>query len=183
MNNISYDYKNRKGIKEISWKDFGKFSKKLSELLSKEKIDIIIGIARAGLLPATAVSCMLRKEIYPIRLTRRFNDEFVTKNPKWKLTLPKNILRNKVVAIIDEITDTGKTLSIVKEETKKCGASRVVTASLISHTWAKPKPDYVIFETDELVLFPWDFKIFQEGQWQIHPEYKNAILKQQGNLR
>ncbi|HBY06860.1 MAG TPA: hypothetical protein DEH22_03410, partial [Chloroflexi bacterium] len=66
----SYDYAHRKGIKEISWERFGELSRVLTEQLANKKIDIVIGIARAGLFPATAVACALRRELYPVRVTR-----------------------------------------------------------------------------------------------------------------
>ena len=61
-------------IEEISWECFGVLSRKLTEALGDKKIDIVIGIARAGLFPATVVACALRRELYPVRVTRRVND-------------------------------------------------------------------------------------------------------------
>jgi hypoxanthine phosphoribosyltransferase len=179
----SYDYKNRKGIEKITWEDFGRLAMKLAEVLSEEKVDIIVGIARAGLFPATAVSCMLRKEMYPVRVTRRFNDIVVRKNPEWKARLPQNVVKDRVVAIIDEIADSGNTLSMVREVTKKQGAFRVITATLFSHTWAQPVPDIVVLETDALVVLPWDYQIYMDGEWIIHPEYQNAMRCQKRNIR
>ena len=111
----SYNYKKREGIKEISWDEFISLSRKLTEKLFNENIDVVVGIARAGLLPATTVSCMLRKEFFPIRITRRFNDEVVNEIPVWKTGIPKEYIKNKFVAVIDEITDTGKTMEMVTE--------------------------------------------------------------------
>jgi hypoxanthine phosphoribosyltransferase len=176
----SYDYKYRKGIKEITWEDFGNFTRKLSELLAKEDIDIVIGIARAGLFPATAVSCMLRKEMYPVRLTRRYIDRVVREKPEWKVTPPYAELQGKSLVIIDEITDTGVTLSMVKKAVLDGGARHALTASLAAHTWTNPKPDYSVLETDALILFPWDYHIYQNGKWVIHPEYEEAIQIQKG---
>jgi len=171
----SYDYSTRKGTRKISWEDFGAMSRRLVELLSKENIDIVIGIARAGLFPATAVSLMLQKEMYPVRLTRRLRDKVITKKPVWKTPLPDTILHGKVVAIIDEIADSGETLSLAKNEATRNDARKVVTASLFSHTWANPKPDFFVLKTDELLLLPWDYRIYKDGEWIIHPEYKTAI--------
>ncbi|MBN2411746.1 phosphoribosyltransferase [candidate division KSB1 bacterium] len=159
------------------------YSKQLAELLSQENVDIIIGIARAGLLPATTIACMLRKEYYPIRLTRRLNDEVFTETPQWKLRFPDKILKDKIVTIIDEISDTGKTLSIVTEEAYKFGAKQVISAVLISHSWSNPIPDYVILKTDELVIFPWDYKVYQKGEWRTHPEIEAAISEQETKLK
>jgi hypothetical protein len=55
----------------------------------------------------------------------------------------------------------------------------VVTAALVAHTWAAPRPDAVALLTDALVLFPWDRRVLADGQWQPHPELAEA-LKLQG---
>ena len=171
----SYDYDRRDRVREMTWDDFATFSKRLAERLAPESIDIIIGIARAGLLPATAVACMLRKEMYPVRLTRRQNDRVVSEKPVWKVALPEAELDGRIVAVVDEIADTGETLSMVAERTRERSAKRVITSCLISHTWAKPKPDIVILETDDLVLFPWSARVYHNGEWRIHPEIEDPI--------
>jgi len=171
----SYDYDKRDQVRELTWDDFATFSKYLAERLAPENVDMIIGIARAGLLPATAVSCMLRKEMYPVRLTRRQADVVVSEKPVWKVTLPEAELTDRVVAVVDEIADTGETLSMVAEGARERGAKRVITACLISHTWAKP--DIVILETDDLVLFPWSARVYDKGEWRIHPEIEGPIRK------
>ena len=84
----SYDYAHRKGIEEISWERFGELCRKSTELLANKKIDIAIGIARAGLFPATAVACALRRELYPVRVTRRVNDVVQYESPIWRVDVP-----------------------------------------------------------------------------------------------
>jgi len=177
----SYDYKFRKGIRKISWSRFAALSEKMAEILSQENIDIIIGIGRAGLIPATTVACMLRKELYPVRITRRVNDKIISETPTWKVTPPKDILSNNIIGIVDEIADTGETLSIVADYVYKLGAKRAVTFCLISHSWANPKPDFTIIETDELIIFPWDNRTYHNKKWQLHPELKEAIRLQTEN--
>ncbi|MCK5077988.1 MAG: hypothetical protein KAR38_16515, partial [Calditrichia bacterium] len=55
------------------------------------------------------------------------------------------------------------------------GVKIIITTSIIYHTWANPKPDIIIYETDELVLFPWDYKVYQNGKWEIHPELNDMV--------
>ena len=170
----SYDYANRKGVKEISWEDFGQLAATLTEHLAAEDIEVVIGIARAGLFPAAAVACTLRRELFPVRITRRFNDQVTYSQPVWKVDVSPDVA-GKVVAVIDEMADTGETLTLVAKRVQEQGAARVVTASLISHSWADPKPDHVALTTDALVLFPWDRRVYLEGQWQDHPEVAEAL--------
>ena len=125
----SYDYAHRKGIEEISWERFGELSRVLTESLSDKKVDIVIGIARAGLFPATAVACTLRRELYPVRVTRRVNDVVRYDSPIWRVDVPSTVSGQRV-AVIDEIADTGETLAIVAARALERGARQVWTLSL-----------------------------------------------------
>ena len=73
----SYDYAQREGVKELSWGDFGSLAAQLAEKLDHFKPQVIVGIARAGLIPAASVACYLRLEMFPVRVTRRVNDRVV----------------------------------------------------------------------------------------------------------
>jgi hypoxanthine phosphoribosyltransferase len=77
----SYDYQNRTGVEPISWERFTELGRGLAQQLAAENVDIILGIARAGLFPATLISCALRRELYPVRVTRRINDRVSYENP------------------------------------------------------------------------------------------------------
>ncbi len=173
----SYDYAHRKGIDEISWERFGELSRALTEHLSGKKIDIVIGIARAGLFPATAVACALRRELYPVRVTRRVNDVVQYESPIWRVDVPATVAGQRV-AVIDEIADTGETLAIVAARALERGARQVWTLSLVAHSWADPQPDYTALTSDALLIFPWDKQVFTDDSWQMHPELEAAIRAQ-----
>lgn len=174
----SYDYAHRKGVRPISWEDFVEMSGGIAQQLEQAGIDIVIGIARAGLLPATLVACSLRKELFPVRVTRRVNDAVTYNKPQWKVPV-SNEVAGKGVAIVDEIADTGETLEIVRARVMELGALRVVTACLISHSWAEPRPDIIGATTDEFVIFPWDQRVLVNGVWGPHPEIVSGLEAQQ----
>jgi hypoxanthine phosphoribosyltransferase len=173
----SYDYAHRKGIEEISWEQFGELSRTLTEQLADKKIDIVIGVARAGLFPATAVACMLRGELYPVRVTRRVNDVVQYESPIWRVDVPSTVAGRRV-AVIDEIADTGETLAIVAARALERGARRVWTLGLVTHSWANPMPDFTALTSDALVIFPWDKEVYTDEGWQMHPEIVEAIRAQ-----
>ncbi len=177
----SYDYAHRDGVVPISWEEFAAMTRTLSERLAVEEIDLIVGIARAGLFPATAVSCALRRELFPVRLTRRENDQVVYASPVWRTPVPE-VVAGKVVALVDEIADTGETLRLAADELLRHGARRVVTAALVAHSWASPPPQVVALTSDALVLFPWDREVFSDGQWKPHPELAEAVAAQKPAL-
>ena len=176
----SYGYAKRKGVHEISWDTFAELSEQLAEVLTAKRIDTIIGIARAGLFPATAVACALRCELYPIRITRRLHDKVMYDSPVWKVPVSA-LVEGRAVAVVDEIVDTGETLELVVKEARALGAERVVTAALVSHSWAQPAPDVTALVTDKFVIFPWDRRVLIEGRWQPHPEIVAGLAAQQGD--
>jgi hypoxanthine phosphoribosyltransferase len=136
-----------------------------------------VGVARAGLFPATAIACSLRLDLFPARLTRRQNDLVVYEQPVWKVDVSPDV-RGKTIAVIDEIADSGVTVAMVARRTLEKGAVRVLTACLVSHSWADPKPDYCAMVSDALVIFPWGRQVFTDGHWQIHPELASALRMQ-----
>ncbi len=176
----SYDYAHREGIEEISWERFGELSRALTEQLADKNIDIVIGIARAGLFPATAVACALRRELYPVRVTRRINDVVQYESPIWRVDVPSTVAGQRL-AVIDEIADSGETLAIVAARALERGARRVWTLSLVTHSWADPKPDFTALTSDALVIFPWDKEVLTDEGWQMHPEIVQAIRAQNFN--
>jgi len=169
-----YDYKSRKGMRKIGWEEFHSMCKKLASKVSRDDFDIFIGIARAGLYPATLVAGMLRKEFYPIRITRRKNDKIKWKKPIRKTNVPGEI-RSARVLVIDDVSDSGETLSVVTKRLREKGAKKVKTGVLIFHSWAKPKPDYFALKSDKCVIFPWDTQILVSGKWKLHPEIARAM--------
>lgn len=173
----SYDYAHRSGVRQLTWDDFSFLTARLAEQLEIFQPQLILGIARAGLFPATMVACSLRRELFPIRLTRRLNDEIQYDPPIWKVPVPREVAGNSV-AIIDEIADTGQTLAMAAETAKGLGALQVVTASLVSHSWADPAPQACGLTTDEFVVFPWGQQVLDGGKWVAHPEVVAGLKAQ-----
>jgi hypothetical protein len=177
----SYDYAHRSGVEAITWDRFAELTRTLVEKLAPFNMEAVVGTARAGLFPATAVCLMLRRELYPARVSRRVNDEVKFQRPQWIVDAAPDV-RDQVVAVVDEIADTGETLAVVAERVRQRGAQQVITASLVAHSWADPGPDVVALTTDALVLFPWDEQVYLHGRWQPHPEIAEALKLQASRL-
>jgi hypothetical protein len=117
-------------------------------------------------------------EVFPVRLSRRVNDVVTYDRPQW-LVRPPDQVSGRRVLIVDEISSTGETLTLVKEEAQRLGADQVRCAVLYAHTWGTGVPDYIGLISDELLINPWDREIFASGEFVMHPEYA-AALQQQG---
>lgn len=169
-----YDYSRRTGVEEVDWERFGALAATLTELLAGHRPDMVVGIARAGLIPAAAVAAASRLDLTPVRVSRREADVVVRAHLEWKVDVSADV-QGRVVAVVDEMADTGETLALVAERCREAGAARVVTAALVAHSWADPFPDAVALVSDALVVFPWDRRVFSEGRLMLHPELVDAL--------
>src|SRR5512139_1940342 len=107
-----YDYSHRKGIEVVTWERFMALSAVLAERLAAEGVQAIVGTARSGLFPATAVACSLRKMLYPAAVSRRVDDQVLHASPVWHVDVSAEVA-GKVVAVVDEIADSGETLALL----------------------------------------------------------------------
>lgn len=169
-----YDYAIREGVLELSWEKVGVLARSLAEQLAPHRPTLIVGVARAGLIPAATVAAMLRCNLTPVRLTRRDHDVVVRRHPQWLMDLPPSLTGQRV-AVIDEMADSGETLALVAQRCRERGAEVVITASLCAHTWADPAPTHTALLTNALVIFPWDREVYQDGNWIRHPEIEEAL--------
>ena len=177
---MSFEYRERRGVDSISWERFETLTRELALRIAPWGPEIILGIARGGLFPATLLSYALRRELYPIRLTRRFEDQVVRRAPSWLVKPPAKV-RGRRVLLVDELADSGNTLDVAAQIVRDMGAADVRTVALYAHTWADPRPDYVGLLSDALLVNPWDREILQDGRFITHPEYQAAIKAQADN--
>jgi len=178
MDNPSYNYQNRKDICPISWQNFHGLCKGLVEAVSPFQPELILAVGRGGFYPGTLIAHMLQTEMYPIRLSRRVNDIVKYRIPQW-LVEPPTLVNGRRILIVDEICDSGATLSIVKEKVETMDSVDVRSAVLYSHTWGAAIPDYIGLITDALLLNPWDREVFKDGEFKFHPEYVQALAQQE----
>ena len=71
--------------------------------------------------------------------------------------------RDQRVLIVDEISSAGETLRMAISAGRNVSPPEVCTAT----AFVRPrgyKPDYLVLETDQTIIFPWDRKIFQDNQ-------------------
>jgi hypoxanthine phosphoribosyltransferase len=177
MSQNPYDYSTRKGIRPISWGDFHGICKALALSVSEFQPEIILPIGRGGYYPGTLLAHLLQIELFPVRLSRRVNDIVKYKDPRWIIAPPAEVTQRRVL-VVDEICDSGQTISMVKEKALALGASLVKSAVLYAHTRSINGPDYIGIITDELVMNPWDREILRDGSFIFHPEYLQALEHQ-----
>jgi hypoxanthine phosphoribosyltransferase len=70
---------------------------------------------------------------------------------------------------VDETCDTGSTLRLALNEVRKHDPSDVRTA--VSIRTGSYQPDFHAFETEKLIILPWDREVIVDGQLVVRPDY------------
>jgi len=142
----------------MSWADLGVGSRELAEQVYRDgyRPDIVLAIARGGLLVAGAVSYAL-----DVKNTFTMNVEFYTGIDE-RLDMPMLLppvpdlvdWHEARVLIADDVADTGATLALVKDfcEGK---VSEVRCAVLYEKPRSTVRCEYVWSRTDRWIDFPW----------------------------
>jgi len=177
MSSNPYDYVNRQGVRPISWEEFHGLCKGLVAASASFQPEIILPIGRGGYYPGTLMAHLLQAEVYPIRLSRRVNNIIKYKKPRWLLE-PPPLVKGRRVLIVDEISSSGETITLVKDKLAALGAAAVRSAVLYAHTKGVDIPDYIGLISDALLLNPWDREIWRDGRFGFNPEYVQALREQ-----
>jgi hypoxanthine phosphoribosyltransferase len=124
------------------------------------KPDIIVGVARGGWPVARTMSDLLEnpevaniKAKFYLGVAETKGDPVITQ----PVSMP---VKNKKVLVVDDVTDTGKSLALVKEHLKARGASEVKIAAraIYYKPWSILIPDWLEQKTNHWIVFPWERK-------------------------
>ncbi len=141
----------------MTWDMLGESTRTLSQMVADDgyEPDMILGIARGGLLPAGAMGYALSvKNVYTM------NVEFYTGVDE-RLEVPRILppapdfvdLSHGKILVVDDVADTGHTLKSVEEFCEgKVGEVR--TACIYEKSHSVVKCDYVWKRTDQWINFP-----------------------------
>ena len=122
------------------------------------KPDVIIGIARGGLVPARILSDFLETpELAIIQIEYYVSIAQTRQEPILKRSLHTQITDKKAL-LVDDVSDTGKSLQLAKNHLQQQGAKEIKTATLYAKPQTITKPDYYEKQTSHWIVFPWDAK-------------------------
>lgn len=144
----------------LDWQDISNYAYQTAEKIKKSgwKPDSIVGIARGGWVHAR-ISCDLLgiKDLHSVKVDHW--GVTATKDGKAKLTCPlTGDVKGKKVLVVDDITDTGESLTMAVEHVIECGASDVKSATLMNIAGSKFTPDYYGVEVAwAWEIWPWNF--------------------------
>ena len=145
----------------LTWEDFGRASRELATTIHADGFepDAIVGIARGGLGLAGALGYHL-----DVKMLGSLNVEFYTGIDErldepivLPPTLDRQALEGKKVLLVDDVSDSGRTLALVLK-LLQAGGGEVRTVCLYSKPGTVLEPHYVWKSTPHWILFPWSWE-------------------------
>jgi hypoxanthine phosphoribosyltransferase len=142
----------------LGWLEFGDASRHLAvDVLHADFTpDVVVAIARGGLVLAGAIAYAL-----DVKSCGALNVEFYTgvgQRLPAPIVLPPLLdepsLAGKRVLLVDDVSDSGRTLSLVVDLVRAAGAD-VRTVVLYTKPGTVHEPDFTWRRTDRWITFPW----------------------------
>lgn len=142
----------------LTWADVQRAAEQVADKIREDGFnpDIIIAVSRGGFDPARIICDQLNVRnlaslqiIYYSGLNERLENPIVL--------FPLNAdIKNLKVLVVDDVSDTGHSLMVVKKYIEGKGAAEVKIASLHHKPWSEFEPDYYSEVVDKWILYPWE---------------------------
>lgn len=145
-------------ILEIDWPFFGELCRALAVHVARAyDPEVIVGIAKAGVIPAAIIASLLQRELVTIVIGRSGNNA----DPEL-ITGPPATLRGRRVLLVDETCDSGDTLKLGVHAIQAMRPKSVRTA--VSFQTGRWQPDFHAFVTEKAIVLPWDREYIEKGE-------------------
>ncbi len=141
--------------------------------------DIIVGIARGGWIPARILSDIMENpnvahmkiEFY-VDVGKTFSQPRITQDVS-------SSVAGMRLLVVDDVADSGKTLSLVRESLMKRGAAEVRIATLHYKPKSVTKPEYYVAETEAWIVYPHErFEFMRSRTEKMRSEKPREEIKQ-----
>jgi len=163
-------------VMEVDWPFFGELCRGLALKVSRDyEPDLVVGIARAGVIPGAVIASILRCDFASIALTRLHEGD----RPAL-VSRPSLSPKGRKVLLVDETCDSGDTMRLAASVMREEGAKALKTA--VSFNTGGFKPDYWAIQTKAFIILPWDRWVVADGELVVRPDYEAALREAAGSL-
>ncbi len=145
----------KRAMREIGWAAFGEVARQLAATIAaRYRPDVVVGIAKGGVFVGGALAAALQADFTALRVEKRRRD------PAPGEPAPDQLpdLSGRRVLVVDDVTATGSTLRKASAACRRARAREVRTAVLVRRPRGV-RPDWFALETDELIVFGWDYQL------------------------
>jgi len=154
-----------RGVLEVDWPFFGEICRALALRVAREyQPEIVLGIAKAGVIPGVVVASILQCEFSSMAVTRHEAGSLPV-----LVSGPPPTIRGRRVLVVDETCDTGNTMKLALSECRALKPAEVMSA--VSFKTGEYTPDFHAFATENFIILPWDREIIQAGELVMRPDY------------
>jgi len=161
---------------ELTWDVFGELCRALAVKVAQSGYapEIVVGIAKAGVIPGAVVASMLGCDFFSMKISRDTDSGKVRARPKIIQSAPREAMGKRVL-IVDELTTSGDTLRMATNALRQVGPAEIRTATNFVKVGSF-KPDYYALEAAGTVVFPWDRELVtQAGDLVSNPFYNDLL--------
>ncbi len=157
------------GVLQVDWAFFGELCRALALKIFREyDPDLVIGIARAGVIPGAVVASILQRDFASMAITRgeRGSRPVV-------IAGPPRIVTGRRVLIVDETCDSGDTMKLALAAVRDLRPAEVRSA--VSFMTGGYRPDFYALQTENFIILPWDREIIVDGEIVMRPDYAEKL--------
>ncbi len=156
-------------VLEVDWAFFGELCRALAVHVARGySPDLVVGIAKAGVIPAAIVASMLQQELATMVISRRDAEgmpELVAGPPPF--------VTGRRVLVVDETCDSGDTMKLALNTILAAEPADVRTA--VSFKTGAYQTDFHAFETDKAIILPWDREVVVDGTLVVRPDLRGWL--------
>jgi uncharacterized protein len=157
------------GVLQVDWPFFGELCRALALKIFREyDPDVVIGIAKAGVIPGAVVASILQRDFASVAITRQ-----ETGARPVVIAGPPRIVTGRRVLVVDETCDSGDTMKLALNAVRELKPAAVKSA--VSFRTGAYKPDFYALETDNFVILPWDREVIVDGEIIMRPDYAEKL--------
>ena len=158
-----------RSVMEVDWPFFGELCRGLAlKVWHDYEPDLVVGIAKAGVIPAAVIAAILRVDFASVALTRRRVGDAPA-----LVSRPTLSPAGHRVLLVDETCDSGDTMRLAASVMREEGATEVRTAA--SFRTGNFRPDYWALQSPDFIILPWDRWVIQDGELVVRPDYADAL--------
>src|SRR3954463_10828006 len=113
-----------RGVLEVDWPFFGEICRSLAMRVAREyQPEIVLGIAKAGVIPGVVVASILQCEFSSMAVTRRGEGSSPVLG-----SVPPPSIRGRRILVVDETCESGSTMRLALNEVRAMNPAEVRSA-------------------------------------------------------
>jgi hypoxanthine phosphoribosyltransferase len=157
------------GVLQVDWPFFGELCRALAlKVYHQYDPDLVVGIAKAGVIPGAVVASILQRDFASIAIGRSESGARPV-----VIAGPSTLVTGRRVLIVDETCDTGDTMKLALAAVRELKPAAVKTA--VSFRTGPYAPDFSALETESFIILPWDREIIVDGALVVRPDYAEKL--------